>query len=644
MQTAARLVMDGMVGTTTSTGRWAAGRPALAQPIGTFEASFNHRNSYGGVPYNFPVSGPQWQNARNDLPPAQCPPYPLTVFPPTTLTPPGSPPAWIRAMHLSLIPPTAPLSGEPFGLGGRVLVFDGNETNDPDGTQFWSIMDPVKPDSHPDKFWNFELSGIRAGRGASSGRLSDFGCAGHTWMQNGKLFVAGGTSRLLNPNPPPLAQIEGTYFAYVFDPGATPPGNGMWSRVDPDMQGARWYPSCALAWDEGQGERILVPGGILKTTTPPSLDHDSYEAFDPLSPTPLQWKGWGPTGANLLFQGTESLIPAQTYLHFYPRLRLLSNGSLFRSSMPMQGAVVHHVDGPGTTDAGWSARGVATPQRWYGASLLFPNISPLHTDAVLEIGGQDQSVPGTTAVNTVAISKPTRPVAGGFNTTPLGYDWDTSFLPAMVWPRVYHNAVTLPDASIVVFGGRTAHDGGFIAQVERYAGGMSWIQDAVHLVVRDYHSTALLLPDGSVLVAGGDSRCWDYTIYKPPYLQPSDYPKPVFTAATPPKIEPALYNTSYNVGFSLSGGSTVAKVVLMRPGSTTHHSDFDQRYVQLETEVIMSIPPQTGTYARFTTPIAPPGPSNPADSNAAPPGWYMLFLVSNHGIPSVAGWIKLVKP
>lgn len=46
-----------------------ANTSALGQPIGTFDAPFNHRNSYPGVTYNHPVTDGQWQNARNDPPP-----------------------------------------------------------------------------------------------------------------------------------------------------------------------------------------------------------------------------------------------------------------------------------------------------------------------------------------------------------------------------------------------------------------------------------------------------------------------------------------------------------------------------------------------------------------------------------------------
>jgi hypothetical protein len=33
----------------------------------------------------------------------------------------------------------------------------------------------------------------------------------------------------------------------------------------------------------------------------------------------------------------------------------------------------------------------------------------------------------------------------------------------------------------------------------------------------------------------------------------------------------------------------------------------------------------------------------PANPNLAPPGWYMLFLVDQQGVPSIASWIQITQ-
>ena len=66
-------------------------------------------------------------------------------------------------------------------------------------------------------------------------------------------------------------------------------------------------------------------------------------------------------------------------------------------------------------------------------------------------------------------------------------------------------------------------------------------------------------------------------------------------------------------------------VVLVRNGTVTHAFGMDQR------EVGMSFTAGSGTL----TVTAPP------DGNIAPPGYYMLFLLNNFDVPSVATFVRL---
>jgi hypothetical protein len=84
----------------------------------------------------------------------------------------------------------------------------------------------------------------------------------------------------------------------------------------------------------------------------------------------------------------------------------------------------------------------------------------------------------------------------------------------------------------------------------------------------------------------------------------------------------------------------IAKVVLMRPCSTTHHSDFDQRYLEL---AMVSPPtiPQEGAQGVWVQTPPPPVTSFAANQIAALPGYYMMFLVSNLGFVSDSRWVRL---
>ena len=71
--------------------------------------------------------------------------------------------------------------------------------------------------------------------------------------------------------------------------------------------------------------------------------------------------------------------------------------------------------------------------------------------------------------------------------------------------------------------------------------------------------------------------------------------------------------------------ANISSVVLIRPGAPTHAFDMEQRLIKLNYVA--------GASALDVT--APP------NGNIAPPGYYMLFLINNNGVPSVAPFVLL---
>jgi hypothetical protein len=63
----------------------------------------------------------------------------------------------------------------------------------------------------------------------------------------------------------------------------------------------------------------------------------------------------------------------------------------------------------------------------------------------------------------------------------------------------------------------------------------------------------------------------------------------------------------------------------MHPGSSTHSLNLEQRALNL---------PFTKSGSTVTATL-------PANGDQAVPGWYMVFLVSDSGVPSVASWVRL---
>ena len=196
----------------------------------------------------------------------------------------------------------------------------------------------------------------------------------------------------------------------------------------------------------------------------------------------------------------------------------------------------------------------------------------------------------------------------------------------MVWTRRFHDTVLLPDGKVLIVGGT------IFAALELECAVHSaemWDPDtgvftemASTVDPRMYHSTSLLLPDGRVLSAGGENvgggQSKSAEIYSPPYLFKG--PRPVIDVA--PQI--ANYGQSFRI--TTQGATSIASVVFMRPGSVTHNIDMSQSYIPLDFT-------QVGSSLDVNAPDSP---------NQAPPGYYMIFLVDQNGVPSVAEFMKLV--
>jgi hypothetical protein len=199
------------------------------------------------------------------------------------------------------------------------------------------------------------------------------------------------------------------------------------------------------------------------------------------------------------------------------------------------------------------------------------------------------------------------------------------------FPRTNVNAVLLPDGTILVIGGQRngkwASDPSAVLEAEIYdPQANTWTPTAPMSFPRQYHSVAVLLPDGRVLSAGGvdprpgapfrDQRAME--IFYPPYL--SLGARPAISAAP----ASATYGASFNVDTPNAYG--IDSVAFLRPASVTHHTDGGQRYIKL--------PITARTAARLTV-------RTPANGNIAPPGYYMLSIVDANGVPSEAAWLRL---
>ena len=139
---------------------------------------------------------------------------------------------------------------------------------------------------------------------------------------------------------------------------------------------------------------------------------------------------------------------------------------------------------------------------------------------------------------------------------------------------------------------------------------------------RGYHSSMILLRDGSVLAGGDPAREPDGT--------PTEHERyyPWYHDLARPTIDNAPAQAGYGESFTIDtpDGSDIGEVVLMRPGAVTHGFNMTQRAVELEIT------------ANAPTSVQATSPPNP---NLAPPGWHLLFILTGSRIPSEGRWIRL---
>ena len=186
----------------------------------------------------------------------------------------------------------------------------------------------------------------------------------------------------------------------------------------------------------------------------------------------------------------------------------------------------------------------------------------------------------------------------------------------------------LPDGNVLATGGETDRNGGTIANAV-YAAEMwspttqTWSTMASMHTPREYHGTALLLPDARVLVSGmgadfgnvPDEKSAEF--YSPPYLFKGA--RPTITQA-PAEIQ---HNATFFVG--TPDAASIAKAVLIRTGAVTHFFDQNERYLPL-------------TFTQTTGGLSV---TAPVDANLAPPGVYMLFIINSNGVPSMAPFVQV---
>lgn len=430
-------------------------------------------------------------------------------------------------------------------------------------------------------------------------------CSGQTTLPDGRVVIAGG-------------HVGSTMKDLVlFDPT-----NNQATRVA-EMQAKRWYPTVAPLAD---GSVVILGGSRTVGWFSDAEVEATWQTYHPsrgLSANQPVPKPFSP-----------HFPPGQQAVDLYPYMALLPNGDMLIHSRNTT-RFLHVPTGTWRTTM---HRTVSRESRTYpfaGSFALLP-LRPaddyrvrllvsggMGGNADLPIGTKDQHSQLTLAMASAELLD-----LGG--TTP---GWRS--VADMKQARFMHNLVGLPDGTVFCVGGNVMGHAdvgrGPTLLPELYdPAANTWTTLPACRVARGYHATALLLPDGRVMIAGKDGDVQTtglqyaenrVEIYTPPYL----------TRGARPSVALGQKQWSHGGTYLLdlldaTVSSQIGSVMLVACGSTTHSVEFAQRIVELSV---------TRVGDRQLRLVAPP------TSSVAPPGGYMLFAMSTNSVPSMAQMVRL---
>jgi hypothetical protein len=385
-------------------------------------------------------------------------------------------------------------------------------------------------------------------------------CSGMAQLPNGEVMTVGGYGTLTTGN------------IGIVDTAVFNPTTGIWTRMA-NMHTPRWYPDIT---ELGDGDYVAISGNSTNANT------------------------WANTWTQL-----SKVSTSQIHEEEYPFSYLLPNGNVF--TIGPSEDVSYELNVANET---WTATGGASGIT-NGSSVMYRPGKILYSGGAPSVTTTTDSTDSTSTIDLTEAAPKWRQLAPMHNN------------------RVYHTLTMLADGTVLAVGGEATSDQevvttGVLPTEIWNPATETWSTAAPIAAARNYHSTAMLMPDGRVLVAGGghpnglsDPGEFSAQYYSPPYL--FDGPRPTISSAP----AASTYNTQITV--STPNAESIGAVNLVSLGADTHQGDMAQHFVPL------SFTAGSGSLAVQT----------PASSALAPYGNYMLFIVNKKGVPSISTPLNL---
>ncbi len=397
-------------------------------------------------------------------------------------------------------------------------------------------------------------------------------CSAQTVLSTGRVLITGGEEN---------GAVGGGFNDAVNDVNLFDPQTNTLTRLADEMAYPRWYPTTTTL---PNGE-VLVHGGRDDKDASPTLVPEVYSVVN-------GWRRLPGAASTDVYGGRR---------WWYPRSWVAPDGNVFVVTKSDRGMWSLDPSGRGTITRLGTYPGPSTDHSTPAAMFDVGRILLTRRDGRASVVDINAATPRVT---------------------------ETGSLRSY---RAWSDATVLADGQVLVSGGASRNQqlDHAIRYVEIWNPETGrWRKGAAAAKARLYHSSALLLPDGTVLTAGGGPpgpvTNLNAEIYYPPYLFADDGSGRLATRPRNATVGDLAYDAAMVV--RVTGAQRVSKVALVRTGSVTHSVDMDQRFLRLDFD-------QAGD--RLTV----RGPANP---RVAPPGRYLLFVFDERGVPSVAEILTLV--
>lgn len=398
---------------------------------------------------------------------------------------------------------------------------------------------------------------------------------------------------------------DATYGLRLYTPDGSPgvAGTNDWQENVNEiaLQNGRWYPTAM----------IMANGSILVVGGEEGSNGAAVPTLEILPKVgPVLYCDWlARTDPYNLYPYLAVLPTGGIFVAYYNEARILNENTLETDVvLPNIPAAVNDFDGGRTYP-------------FEGTSVLLPQHAPYSDPLVFMVCGGSTPGPEIALDNCVSIA----PQLGA------NQNWTIERMPSQ---RVISCMTALPDGTYLILNGGQQGRAGFGLAINPNHNAVLYDPSlpvnhrmsvlANTTISRLYHSEAILLQDGRVLVSGSDPEDerfpqeYRVEVFLPPYLT-SGKPQPSMTITS---VDWA-YGGTYTMTITSSASANL-KVSLLAADTSTHGNSMGQR----------TIFPAASCGGGTCTITAPPG------AHICPPGWFQLFLLDD-GVPSHSVYVRI---